>query len=114
MVCDKEIPSLMDFKYKFIISEYDESTGIETRHLCVNVSDNKNAVLFTYKEPRNTNKAILLKGIYSIMNPLTLILLPVGMKGFNNIEVAVDMEFNFIREKEDYLINLFIAQSQII
>ena len=75
------------------------------------MGNGQNVVLFTYFEPRNTDKSILLAGIYSIINPYTFLLLPVGWKGYENILIPMDMEFNFIREKESYLINNFITQT---
>ena len=108
---DTILPKLSDLKYKFIVSNYDEKTDLETRNLCFDVGNGQNAILYTYSEPRNANKSVLLSGVYTIMNPHTIWLLPVGMKGFDNIYVPNDMEFDFIREKESYLLNNFINQA---
>lgn len=107
------LPDLNDLKYKFIVSHYDEMTDLETRNMCVSVGNGQNAILFTYLEPRNANKSVLLAGIYSIMNPYTISLLPVGMKGFENIFIPEDMQFNFIKEKEACLLQAFIVQTKI-
>lgn len=107
----KEIPKLYEFEYKFIVSDYNESTGIETRNLCVKCGENQNAILYTYEEPRHTNKAILNRGVYTIMNPLTLLLLPVGLKGFENIIINKAREFNFIGDKDNYLLTNFLSQA---